>query len=201
MLKILAFCDVHGDADALTALKRKARKSDLVICAGDVSIFEHRILPLMKQIDRLGKPVFIVHGNHEEPEVISEICRKLKNVRMLHRKAISDNRFPGYVFVGYGGEGFSHSSPDFERFAARILPKLRKLKAKLILVTHQPPYRTKLDYIWDHHGNRSYLNFIKKAKPVLAISGHLHENEGKKDRIAKTMLINPGPKGEILKIN
>ncbi|MBS3097214.1 hypothetical protein J4209_00295 [Candidatus Woesearchaeota archaeon] len=40
--------------------------------------------------------------------------------------------------------------------------------------------------------------FILKVKPDLAISGHLHENAGKEDKIGKTKIVNPGPFGKII---
>jgi len=72
---------------------------------------------------------------------------------------------------------------------------------KIILVTHAPPYRTNLDNIeGDSCGNKAIRNFIDKVKPDLVISGHLHENAGKGDKIKNTRLINPGPFGKIIVI-
>ena len=47
---------------------------------------------------------------------------------------------------------------------------------------------------------RDIKRFIEKNKPILAICGHLHENEGKSEKISKTLIINPGIKGKIIKI-
>jgi len=198
-LRILAFVDVHGNEDALKILEKKSKNADILICAGDITIFEHRILHLMKKLDRIGKTVLIVHGNHEDPMLLAEICGRRKNVKMLHRKAYSDSRFPEYVFLGHGGEGFTYESPDFERFA-RSLKRQRLKGKKLVLVTHQPPYGCKVDFVWNHHGNRSYSWFIKKYRPVLHICGHLHETAGRKDKIGKTLVINPGPKGTVVMV-
>ena len=49
-------------------------------------------------------------------------------------------------------------------------------------------------------GDKSIKNFIKKIYPDLVISGHLHENAGKEDKIKNTKLINPGPYGKIITI-
>jgi len=39
-MKILAFTDLHGRINLLDTLKKKARKCDIVICAGDLTNFE-----------------------------------------------------------------------------------------------------------------------------------------------------------------
>ena len=80
-----------------------------------------------------------------------------------------------------------------------VKPKLQG--KKVILVTHAPPYQTRLDKIGDSFvGNRSIRNFIESNNPMLAISGHFHENSGKDDRIGKTVVINPGPFGKLIRI-
>lgn len=202
-LRILAFSDLHGDDAALKILAKKAKKADVVVCAGDFTVFEHNILRIMRKLDSIGKPVVLVNGNHEDAMLVAEICLKLKNVKQVHRKIHSCSQFPEYVFVGHGGEGFDHISKDFEQFNKHSfsrLQQLRKKGIKIIFITHQPPHNTKVDYIWAHHGNKSYTRFVKKVQPLLHICGHLHETQGKKDRIGKTLVINPGPKGEIVEV-
>ncbi len=202
-LRVLAFSDLHGSEKALNAIAKKAKKADIVVCAGDFTVFENNILRIMRKLDAIGKPVMLVHGNHEDEMLVAEICKTLKNVKFVHRKIYCDNEFSDYVFVGHGGEGFDAVSEDFERFARGIsfrLQQLRKKGKKIIFITHQPPHGTKLDYIWTHHGNKSYARFVKKFQLLLHVCGHLHETQGKKDRIGKTLIINPGPKGEILTV-
>ncbi|MBI2581193.1 metallophosphoesterase family protein [Candidatus Woesearchaeota archaeon] len=202
-LKLLAFSDLHGNEKALGIVAKRAKKADVVVCAGDFTVFEHNILRIMRKLDTIGKPVMLVNGNHEDEGLVYEICRTLKNVKQIHRKVYGSNEFPDYVFVGHGGEGFDSVSEDFERFARGIsfrLQQLRKKGKKIIFITHQPPHGTKLDYIWAHHGNKSYTRFVKKFQPLLHVCGHLHETQGKKDRIGKTLVINPGPKGEVVEV-
>ena len=202
-LRILAFSDLHGDEKALKLLEKKSKKADVVVCAGDFTVFENNILRIMRKLDEIGKPVMLVNGNHEDAMLVAEICRKLKNVKQVHRKAYCSSEFPGYIFVGHGGEGFELVSKDFERFSATAVKKIKQLqkqKKKIIFVTHQPPHKTKLDFIWAHHGSKSYSKFVRKIQPLLHVCGHLHETQGKKDRIRKTLVINPGPKGAIVEV-
>ncbi|HIG98742.1 TPA: hypothetical protein HA231_04945 [Candidatus Woesearchaeota archaeon] len=202
-IRILAFSDLHGNDAALRILARKAKKADIVICAGDFTVFEHNILRVMRKLDALGKPVVLVNGNHEDEALVAEICRTLRNVTFIHRKVYRDSGFPGYAFAGHGGEGFAHISEDFEQFSKASMKKLLAIKKegiKIVFATHQPPHNTKLDYIWAHHGSKSYSRFVKKIQPALHVCGHLHETQGKKDRIGKTLVINPGPKGKIVEV-
>ena len=200
-LKILAFSDMHGSEKHLKALAAKAKKADVIVCAGDFTVFENNILRIMRKLDAIGKPVILVNGNHEDPMLVSEICRKLKNIRFVHRGIHRESKYPDYAFAGHGGEGFDLVSEDFERFVKRASPQLLRLKKegrKIIFVTHQPPHNTKLDFIWDHDGSKSYTKFIKRFQPVVAICGHLHETQGMRDKIGKTVIINPGPKGKLV---
>ena len=43
-MMLLVFVDTHGDIDSLRKLKKKATKADLVLCAGDITIFENKQL-------------------------------------------------------------------------------------------------------------------------------------------------------------
>jgi len=80
--------------------------------------------------------------------------------------------------------------------------KTIKKDSKVVLVTHAPPYKTKLDHLEttnEYHGNESIRKFIKSTKPLLNVCGHLHENENKIDKINSTIILNPG-KEKIIKI-
>ena len=193
-MKILAFSDVHGSEKTLRRLEKKAGKADVLICAGDFTNFEKNMRKVLQRLNSFGKKVMLVHGNHENPENVAGIAKRLKNLVFIHKKAHSEG---DYVFVGHGGEGFALVSRDFERYAAKL--KFKK-NNRIVLVNHQPPYKTKLDYVWAHHGNRSYRKFILKMKPVLAVCGHLHETAGIEDNLGRTRLINPGDRGILIEI-
>src|SRR3989344_307952 len=138
---------------------------------------------------------------HGDKTIISRLVKKsleteIKSGRQvinLHKKV---KTIGNYNFVGYGGGGFSQRDKEFEKFASKIK------KENIVLITHAPPYDTRLDYLpqTGHVGSRSIKEFIKKHKPLLVICGHLHENETKKQKIKSTMLVNPGSKGEIIEI-
>jgi uncharacterized protein len=193
-MKILIFSDTHGRLSLLNAVAKKAKHAELLVCAGDITVFEEGLEMMLRKLNQIGKPVLMIPGNHESPSLLKAVCRNFENIVYLHGKAYFKD---GYCFIGFGSGGFSIKDKEFETFAKKLkIPK----ENRLVLVTHAPPYGTKIDHIWGHHGNKSYRSFIERMKPVIAVSGHLHETAGKEDRIGKTRVINPGPKGKIVEI-
>jgi len=200
-MKVLAFTDLHGDLNALKEIIKKAKKQnpEVIICAGDISIFGDNFAYFVNEINELNTPFLLIHGNHEDDALIKSSERMFENVKDLHKAHFVKN---DYLFFGFGGGGFSLVDKEFEQIATKFKKIIFKLKIKkIVLVTHAPPYKTRVDAIHgEHAGNKSIRNFILDVKPILAVCGHLHENEGKEDKIGKTRVINPGFSGKILVI-
>ncbi len=195
-MRVLAFVDIHGSLKALEALKRKAKQADILVCAGDMSIFEQNLDRLLSMINDFGKTVLMIPGNHETEKELKKACSMFKNIIYIHK---GHYRLGDHIFLGYGGGGFALKDPEFEAQAKRFEKLIKGCKA--VLVTHAPPHGTGLDMILKaHYGNESIRRFIDKIKPVLVICGHLHENSGKSDRIGNTKIINPGPEGRLVDI-
>lgn len=198
-MKILAFVDVHASMTALKKLEEKAKKQkpDVIICAGDISIFENHLDVLMNKISRLGKKVLMIPGNHETPVVLKKMCSFYENMTYLNKKIVKINDI---YFIGFSGEGFSRTDLELEQFAKKIKSEIKG--KKLVFVTHAPPYKTKLDVIGKEHcGNKTVTNFIKSNPNILLhICGHFHETSGDEDKIGRTRTINPGPWGKIIEI-
>ncbi|MBI4438904.1 metallophosphoesterase family protein [Candidatus Woesearchaeota archaeon] len=198
-MNILAYADIHGNPAAINALRKKAKKADIAICAGDFTVFGARINQIIRQLDSLGRKTLLIHGNHEDEQEVEQLCSKTRNITYIHGKNCRvEHNGQKYLVIGYGGGGFSLRDKGFERFASRTKPKQDE---SLILVTHAPPHNTKLDMLWEHRGRKSITDFIKKAKPALAICGHFHENFGKQDKLGQTRIVNPGPKGMVINLH
>ncbi len=196
-MKIVVFADPHESLTAVKEVEKKAKKADLIVCAGDISIFEQELDTFLTRINKIGKPVLLIHGNHEGKQITETLCQGLKNLIFIHKKI---HRIKGYAFVGYGGGGFDDYEPEFEKFMEKNKTKLKK-DEKIVLVTHGPAYGTKLDILWkEHRGCHSYTKYIQEIKPVLYVCGHFHETFGAKDKMGKTIMINPGPKGKLIEI-
>ena len=199
-MRLLAFSDLHADTAVLKKLVKRAQKDDidLVVCAGDFTVFEGRMYYILKKLDKIGKKILIIPGNHEAPESVEEAIKRYENFVFLHKKSWKKD---GVRFLGWGTDGFSLESAEFRKVAREWRRSFAGGKEKLVLVTHAPPYGTKLDALNnDHVGNKDIRKGIERLKPVLAISGHIHENEGKEDKIGKTRIVNPGWNGVILEV-
>jgi hypothetical protein len=202
-MKILAFTDTHAYLPSINKILAKAKKEkpDLMICAGDFTWFGNG-LEVIKRFN-IGIPLLVIPGNHEIPEEISFLAKKfpfVKNIHLKHFVLGSD------FFLGCGGGGFTEHHAEFEQSEEKFAKAIKQLKVqdhkyKVILVTHQPPYKTKTDLIYgEYAGSKSIRKFIEKYQPTLCITGHLHENFGKRDKIGQTLIINPGPDGEIIDV-
>ncbi len=188
-MKILFISDTHGRKINSNLIK----KADVIFHSGDFTVFEKNIVDFLLYFESLPIPIFLIHGNHEDAETIRKIIKrfKLKNIRFIHNQIV---KFEGFVIGGIGGGGFSLNSPSTKKLEHKL-----KNKSIDILITHAPPYRTKLDQLGkDHVGNIEFRRFIEKYQPKICSCGHLHENAGKEDIIDNTLLINPGYKGKII---
>ena len=198
-MKILAFVDNHGDQKSLDIVAKKTHDVDVLVCAGDITIFEDKLKSTIKELADIGKPLIIVHGNHEFATNMSKICSLYENVHFIHEAyCIIDE----VLFLGYGGGGFSTIDKKFDDITKEFKKILKKNpKKKVVLVTHAPPHKTKLDMLDNQHfGNKSIYNFIVEEQPMLSISGHFHETAGMIDKIDKTLVVNPGQEGKLLLI-
>ncbi len=190
-MKILAFSDLHEHKPYFDKLKAKAKDVDLILCAGDMTIFENNLSKMMKKIASLKKEIYLIHGNHEMASHVNKECEKYPNLHFCHKRVFKKK---GFSIFGYGGGGFSYKSKEFENF---INSKKKHLQEKNILITHQPPYMTNIDVVMEEHaGSKSIRKFVKFFD--LVVSGHLHETAGKKEQMGKTLIINPGPDGRII---
>lgn len=199
-MKLLAFTDTHGSLLALKRIEQKVRtqKPDLLVCAGDISIFEHGIVGIARRLNKLNRKIIMIHGNHEDDSTFRKLSKLFKNIIFVHKAYHVEN---DVLFLGYGGGGFTLYDKEFDSTANTKFRKIIKnnKNKKIILVTHAPPYGTRLDkLIQGHCGSKSIRHFAEKNKVDLLICGHLHENFGKEDRIKKTKVINPGPFGKIV---
>jgi Icc-related predicted phosphoesterase len=194
LVRLLAFADLHANLTALKELERKAEDADIVACLGDFTVFEQNIEPILERIAKLGETVLVIHGNHETAPVVQRLCGRHESLRFLHRKSW---RHGDLTFIGWGGGGFAHHDEQFERWTKTLKPDLKGRRA--VLLTHQPPYGTKLDALHDHVGCRSFAAFIRRTPELAyALSGHIHETAGREDRLGGCRLLNPGPAGRLI---
>ncbi|MEK6969660.1 MAG: metallophosphoesterase [Nanoarchaeota archaeon] len=197
-MKFLTFTDLHEDKVVLKELVKRAAQPDIdfIVCCGDISTFGRGLTLVFKSFEAVKKPFYVIPGNHEEGEILTKALTGFSNCHNFDRQAI---KIEGYVFLGYGGGGFSVQDETFRKLARQWYGKYKE--EKVILVTHGPPFGTALDLMGQKHvGNKDFRQFIDRIKPKIAISGHLHEAVGKMDTLGKTKLINPGWEGMVVEL-
>ncbi len=146
----------------------------------------------------------------------AKITKGTKNVKNCMFK---NHLFKGMNFIGYGlvsgtenirkkKKKLNLTKKQFEKLKKahdKIFRKLssvftyRNQKYPTLFITHNIPYKTKLDKIKNKdspkhntHGGSSIARKICKIyKPLLCVGGHIHEGQGQ-DKIGKTTVINPG---------
>lgn len=194
-MKILAFVDLHSDVRELNKLIEKSKSVDVIICAGDISVFGHNLRYFLNRFSKIKKPFLIIPGNHETPQELRALSKGKNNIVLLHN---SSYRLNNVLFIGHGTGGFSVKDEGF-LIVKKKLHSFIKNTDKIIFVTHAPPYKTKIDLVNSQHvGSKAIRDFIIREKPLYHISGHIHETENKKDKLNKTVLLNPGYKGVVI---
>ncbi len=197
-MKLLCFSDTHGVEKAILHIVENSKNADIVLCAGDLSDFGKNLEKHLKTLSECTCPVLIVNGNHEDEKEMRKVCEEYQDIHFIHKGSFE---YKGYVFFGYGGLGFSKRDAGFESTAKQFVKSLGK-DPKVILITHAPPYETKVDYMtgFNYVGNQSLKEFIKQVQPLLHVCGHIHESREKYDRVGRTVVINPGPIGKLIKV-
>lgn len=200
-MKILCFVDLHGDKSLLKKLIKRAKKDDidLVVMAGDLTVFETGLRYFLRKLNDIKKKILIIPGNHEGEHVLKKAVKDYEYCIDIHQKAVRV-KIQGqddYVFLGYGEGGFALEDPEFRKIARKWYGEYQK--DKVVLVTHGPPFGTNQDRLGRKHvGNKDYRKFIERLQPKLAICGHLHETAGLKDKIGETIIIHPGWEGMVV---
>ena len=206
-MKILVASDGHGALDRLEALKEVAKTCDFVIYGGDFAKFGdiETGKPFLEQFSKIHDRIFAVSGNCDDPFFREDLDD--------YDISIEGNLsyFSGLMLSGSGGGSkFTGTTPN-ERSDEELVSDLRLvadsvpdeaalgdgLWDNLVIVTHNPPANTKLDTIANgmHVGSPGIRAFIEKYKPLLAVSGHIHESAAI-DSVGPTTLVNPGPLAE-----
>jgi Icc-related predicted phosphoesterase len=144
-----------------------------------------------------------------------KLTHGLKNIIDCQFK---NHEFSNINFYGYGlSSAYEHykrkrklniSKEENEKLKKAYFSLVKKLyalynkrnkKFPTIFISHNIPVKTKLDIVKNKnsHANGMHLGssiariFCEKYKPLICIGGHIHEGMGK-DKIGKTLLINPG---------
>ena len=187
-MKLLTLADIHGSwrVPYMVEELQSSYDFDAILIAGDITNFGEGGF-LEEFLNALPKPTLAVPGNCDPPWVI-ETLRKSKAVS-LH---FSIHKMGDFKFAGVGGtngKGFTMGI-TFREDEARDF--LTGCEDKCVFLTHQPPLGI-LDSVGSRHiGSRGIAEAIGIAKPILVVSGHVHEARGY-EFVENTLVLNPGP--------
>ena len=192
-MRILALTDFHGKITPVQSLIKSNLLYDIVITCGDYMLSLEGLEQLFMQLQSIAKNILAIPGNMDHLEII----------KMLETHAISLHNkrttIEDIEFVGFGGSNPGPFNTPLEYTEEILGSSLMKLldpapKGNWILVTHAPPYGTKIDCTrWRSHvGSKSIRKIILDYHPLIAISGHIHESAGL-DYLGKSIVVNPGP--------
>jgi len=201
-MKIVALGDNHNDIEKMLFYVEKLSSInfDFIVYTGDFSDIntpkgfsqEDIATIIIRELKTLKKPIFAVPGNNDTINIISILEKEGIGV---HGKGKLFNNIGIY---GFGGAktpfrtSYEPTDEEIEKGLRNGLKDVKNANMK-IQVTHTPPLNTRLDFLIGgvHVGSAAVRKIIEEEKPILAISGHIHETKGI-DYIGKTMLINPG---------
>lgn len=133
-------------------------------------------------------------------DLLSPLLKKYKNIR---RFDYSYFIFGEYVFIGsYGGSSPGLvKSKNYKKYRKKLEVMFKRfIGKKIIFVSHNVPYNTKLDKIGSHahaavrgkhYGSKLIRRVIDRWQPFVHIGGHIHEGRGMQ-KLGKTLCVNPG---------
>lgn len=177
--KILAVSDIHGDSSLAKKLAKKAEeeKVDLVILAGDITFLDRPIKNVIAPFVKAKKEILLIPGNHDTLPTINALSEIYAGTKNLHGYSLMKNG------VGIFGSGYDSKTGPFWVEDEEIFKTLKKSHSQIkdakkkIMVTHAHPEGSKAEFS-GFPGSKAVAKAIKKFKPDLAISGHIHEAGG-----------------------
>ncbi len=194
-MDLLVLSDIHSSFSRVESILRHECAVDGIVICGDFTTrgTEAEVANALSVFRRAGVPIFAVAGNMDSPAIDSHLTETGSGINGI-----------GRVFGDVGFFGVSASPPTllhtpYEISEENILAKaetgwkdVQEARWK-VLVTHTPPFQTKLDRILlgKHVGSRSIRSFVEHNQPDLVVCGHIHEARGV-DTIGKTQIVNCG---------
>jgi Icc-related predicted phosphoesterase len=200
-MRFMVISDIHGKIEMVGRLMLKTPGIDCILAAGDITNFGGHAdaARVMNPILASKIPVMAVTGNCDT-DGVEEYLEDEK----IHigRRGL---RLREFVFIGVGGslpcpKITPHECGDnvLETLLCKVFWQTKEMPTSeqgswLIVVSHQPAFDTQVDSVGGRNtGSLAIRKFIETHRPILAVSGHIHEAFGT-DRIGPTTLINPGP--------
>ena len=174
-MKILAAADLHGSQYRLNILLDNIENyaPNLVVLCGDITQFGPGEVA-KNFLNQIPIDTLAIIGNIDTIDVnesINESKAENLHLKKVERKNIS--------FVGIGGILPIPLLPTYIYSKTTEKPLKEMIDKNTILITHEPPYKTKDRVFFGHHaGNKELRDLVEQCLPKLVLCGHIHEDPG-----------------------
>jgi Icc-related predicted phosphoesterase len=197
-VRLLAFSDLHRDADRAKRLVELAREAEVVVGAGDFATMHRGLESMIETLGAIAAPAVLMPGNAETDTELGQACAAWPTARVLHGQAL---QIEGAQFFGLGGGVPPTPFPwSFDLTEDEAAVKLERCPEGAILVVHSPP-KGHVDEVHGRHlGSRAILDVVRRTRPALVLCGHIHQCWGGEAAIGTTPVVNVGPEGRFVEI-
>lgn len=188
-MRFLVFTDLHQKVSVVDKINDMIERfgAEFVICLGDVTDFGtgEEAASILASI---RSKVYAIPGNCDPLDFAPSISSVAVD---MHGRATD---LGGYRLVGLGGSNITIFHSPFELEEEDITDGLEgNCEEGMILMTHAPSYGI-LDHIPNGQsvGSPAIRAIVDRWHPILAMSGHIHEDFGVVEENG-TVFLNPGP--------
>ncbi|PCI87823.1 MAG: serine/threonine protein phosphatase [Hyphomicrobiales bacterium] len=192
-MKILAFSDIHMNADFMLEVIAQSAVADVIVAAGDFANKGGSSWHIIEPFTKIRKPVVVVSGNHDNLMELTKLCNEHEHIHLLHGGGVN---IDGVDFYGLGCEVPQINQENWnewldEEAAARML---EGCPVGCVLVTHSPAYgHCDLQIYGANEGSKAIFDCVKMKQPQLHLCGHIHNGWGVSSFIGNTPTHNLGP--------
>jgi Icc-related predicted phosphoesterase len=193
-VKLLAFSDLHRDVRQARRLVRMAGDVDVVIAAGDFASIHRGLEETLEPLLEIDTPTLVVPGNNETEDALREACARWEAATVLHGEG---TEIDGTSFWGLGaGVPITPWDWSFDLDEERAADMLAGCPDGAVLVVHSPPK----GHVDKGLGSEAILAAVERARPPLAVCGHIHECWGQESSVGESRIVNLGPAGTLLEV-
>lgn len=191
-MKFFVFTDLHQNLDQIPRLVRlcRDRGAEFAVCLGDITDFGTGE-QAAEILSRFPVKVYAIPGNCDPLDLPGKISSAAVD---MHGRSAEIN---GRRFVGLGGSNITIFNTPFELEEEELYNRLKANACDgMVLMTHAPSFGI-LDHIPSGAsvGSPAIRRIVDEFRPILAMSGHIHEDVGVVEEDG-TVFMNPGPAKE-----
>jgi len=148
----------------------------------------------------LGAPADMVAAHLPRPDRPA-VAGRVANIetRAVDRDEVAPAGLGGWAFAGLGGWSGPPDEARLRREVDTLVSQAAPLRKPLLLVSHNVPFQSELDGVSNPElpafaqgqmvGSHRCLAALAALSPKVCLTGHLHENFGRMQRIGETLCL------------